>query len=345
MGYTYATLVVLGYIGRVDDLESDEKIDYIKLLDVLLSAGVPVDSPDIVGVTALHHAANWPGTRDIVKVLLKHKANVDLQDRFGASPLLIAIREHNVDAIPVLLDAGANLNVTDGEGSSPRTAYLTRPAEVSDVVRNWLVEHEGRGSVLQGDRCSKCGTRSAAVKRCSRCRLRLYCSPECQSEFLSQRCTVSPLTIIHLIKEVDWKEHKQSCQPFDREDNLLIVTPSYTFDNNRHVSSISTVPSTFGNTRRPGPSGILEANVRDGRNMVIKIQVPLAGNAGMLVYNKKRSFECFLEYGKNPAAYAKIKRMVNERGIQGLKAYFAAELRSKNELAINIAECLPESRF
>ena len=52
-----------------------------------------------------------------------------------------------------------------------------------------------------------------------------------------------------------------------------------------------------------------------------------------------------MEYDKNPISYARIKRMISEKGILGLKAYFAAELRSKDELAINIAECLPESRF
>jgi len=164
LGYTYAILVVLGYIERVG-LDGCDRGDYINLLDALLSAGVPVDGKDILGMTALHHAANWAGTCDLVEILLKHRANINLQDRFGSSPLLIAIREHIPEVIPVLLDAGADLDITDGEGSSPRSKYPTRPAEVSDVVRNWLVKHEGKGSVLQGDRCSKCGARKASVKR------------------------------------------------------------------------------------------------------------------------------------------------------------------------------------
>ena len=164
-------------------MDDDKANGFIRLLEVLLSAGVPVDSPDLTGMTALHHAANWPGTSDIIKVLLKHKANVNLQDRFGASPLLVAIREHVVDVIPTLLDGGADLDVTDGEGSSPRSMYLTRPAEVSNVVKNWLVQHKGKEAVLRGDRCSKCGARSSSVKRCARCRSQLYCSPECQSEW------------------------------------------------------------------------------------------------------------------------------------------------------------------
>lgn len=148
-----------------------------------------------------------------------------------------------------------------------------------------------------------------------------------------------------ITKGADWKEHKKSCQPFEKEDNLLVVTPSYTVGGFSHVSSVSIVPSSFGNTRGSNHSGRLEANVRDGRNMVLKIQASMQGNHGMLVYNKKRTFECMLEYDKNPDAYARIKKIINEKGILGLKAYFAAELRSKDELAINVADCLPESRF
>lgn len=154
----------------------------MRLLDVLLSAGVFVDSPDITGKTTLHYAAESPRGSDSIKVLLKHKANVDSQDRFGASPLLIAIQEYIVDVIPTLLNAGADLNITDGEGRSPRSMYPTCPAEVSGVVGNWIVQHKGKGAVLQGDRCGKCGTKSSSVRRCSRCRSKLYCSPGCQSE-------------------------------------------------------------------------------------------------------------------------------------------------------------------
>ena len=150
----------------------------------------------------------------------------------------------------------------------------------------------------------------------------------------------------HQIKETDWKEHKKSCQPFEKEGNLLVVTPSYSLgDFGDKVASLLLIPIASENKR--GPSLIherFETNVPDGRNMVLKIQLPL-GEGGMLVYNKKRSFECFLDCDKNPAAYTRIKRIINEKGILGLKAYFAAELRSKNELAINVAECLPESRF
>ena len=145
MGDAYATLVVLGYIGRVG-LDGYDPDDYIRPFDVMLSAGVPADGQDFLCMATLHHAVNLTGTCNFVKVALKHKANVSLQDRFGFSPLLIAIQRNIPEVILVLLDAGTDLNVTDGEGSSPRSEYLTRPAKVSDAVMNCLVRHEGRGT-------------------------------------------------------------------------------------------------------------------------------------------------------------------------------------------------------
>lgn len=124
------------------------------------------------------------------------------------------------------------------------------------------------------------------------------------------------------------------------------MTPSYSFgDFGDRVSALLMIP--IASEKKQGPTLInerFETNVPDGRNLVLKIQLPL-GEGGMLVYNKKRSFECFLDRDKNPAAYARIKKIISEKGILGLKAYFVAELRSKDQLAINVAECLPESRF
>lgn len=324
LGLSYVDFLVIGYTAN-EEFNSDTTSRYIKLLNILLSAGVPVNNPDFAGRTALHHAAKSSGTGEVIKVLLKYKASVDIQDRFGASPLLIAIQEDAVGVIPVFLDAGASLDVTDGEGSSPRSSHPTRPSAVSNVVKDWLVRHKGKGAILKGDRCSKCGAGSASMKRCSRCRSQLYCSPACQA--------------------ADWGEHKTNCQPFDKEENLIIVKPEYTFGNFSHFSSVSLIPSSFGHTVSSNPSGTLEANVRDGKNMVIKVQIPCGSVGGILIYNKKRNFECVLTRNENPTAYGRIQELVKAKGILGLKAYFQAELRSKYELAINVGEYLPESRF
>lgn len=105
------------------------------------------------------------------------------------------------------------------------------------------------------------------------------------------------------------------------------------------------VPHSPLDTRGPAiTKKRFETNVPTGRSMVLKVQVTL-NDTGMLVYNKKRTFECFLNQDKNPVTYTRIERIINEKGINGVKAYFAAELRSKDELVVDVARCLPESRF
>lgn len=182
LGLTYADLLVVGFAGRAD-LNEAITSNYVKLLNILLSSGVPVNNTDFSERTALHHAAKESVTGDLVKVLLDYGASVDLQDRFGATPLLIAIQEDAIGVITTLLDGGANLDIPDGEGTSPRSTYPTRPAAVSNVVRCWLVQNKGKEAIIEGDRCSKCGNGSKSMKRCSKCRSQLYCSPECQGEF------------------------------------------------------------------------------------------------------------------------------------------------------------------
>jgi len=179
LGLTYADLLVAGFVGRVE-LDESIKSNYVKLLNILLSSGVPVNNTDFSGRTALHHAAKGSAAEDLAKVLLDYGASVDLQDRFGATPLLIAIQEGAVGVITTLLDRGANLDIPDGEGISPRSTYPTRPVGISNVVRSWLVQNKGKEAVIEGDRCSKCGNGSKSMKRCSRCRSQLYCSPACQ---------------------------------------------------------------------------------------------------------------------------------------------------------------------
>ena len=153
------------------------------------------------------------------------------------------------------------------------------------------------------------------------------------------------LTIFNSIEGSDWKAHKKDCQPFNKEENLIVVTPSYAFGDPNRVSSLLMVPHSPRDVG--GPALIkqrFETNVPDGRHMVLKIQVCL-NDVGMLVYDKKRTFECFLDYDKNPTVYTRLEKIIREKGILGLKAYFAAELKSRDELVVSVAECLPESRF
>ncbi|XP_049774986.1 ankyrin repeat domain-containing protein 39 [Schistocerca cancellata] len=98
----------------------------------LLERGVPVDSRDSAGYTALHYAAR-AGHAAICQQLIAAGALLDTKTRAGgATPLHRAAASGKLHIVQLLLEAGANSAVTDADG---RTA-LHRAAEEghSDVA-------------------------------------------------------------------------------------------------------------------------------------------------------------------------------------------------------------------
>lgn len=76
------------------------------------------------GQTALMRAATF-GHADAVELLLTHpKININHQDRHGATSLLIAARNGYTDVVQVLLDKGADTEVTETPGGGDGTALL-----------------------------------------------------------------------------------------------------------------------------------------------------------------------------------------------------------------------------
>lgn len=65
----------------------------------------------------------------------------------------------------------------------------------------------------------------------------------------------------------------------------------------------------------------------------------------LLVYNKKRDFVCSIRKVDDADAYLRISQVVRERGVGGAKAYFTAELKSKEELLIKVGDVLAEQPF
>ncbi|KAF2888269.1 hypothetical protein ILUMI_17904 [Ignelater luminosus] len=70
--------------------------------------------PDGWGRTPLHRAAK-EGHVEIVRLLIKRKANVNVQDEKGVTPLLLAGGNKNKsafeDIVEILVDAGADVNI------------------------------------------------------------------------------------------------------------------------------------------------------------------------------------------------------------------------------------------
>ena len=56
------------------------------------------------------------GYFDIIELLLDHGADTEASDQYGATPLIIAASEFNINGVKLLLERGANPNATDRNG-------------------------------------------------------------------------------------------------------------------------------------------------------------------------------------------------------------------------------------
>jgi hypothetical protein len=81
--------------------------------------------------------------------------------------------------------------------------------------------------------------------------------------------------------------------------------------------------------------------------MIIKVQIPTTRPSAspMMVYDAKRELVCYLAREDAPAAFDRLAEVVRSRGTFGMKAYLAADVKSKDELIIKIDEVLAEQPF
>ena len=94
------------------------------------------------------------------------------------------------------------------------------------------------------------------------------------------------------------------------------------------------------------------------KQAVIKVQIPFAGHqatpkqqadaeqkGSCLVYTKKRDFVCHFRAIDNRNAYKSLIKVIKTKGVGGLKAYFAADIRSEDEIVLKVSEVLAEQSF
>jgi len=72
----------------------------------LLERGASADARSESGRTALLVAASYPGTVDLLRLLLAHGADLRAQDRAGTTALALAARSADVDVVRFLVDRG-----------------------------------------------------------------------------------------------------------------------------------------------------------------------------------------------------------------------------------------------
>ena len=111
----------------------------LEIVKCLLRAhGIRVNQPSYAGVTSLGMAARQ-GHKEIVRLLLRHKADPNIPARDGATPLHLACLGGNTAIVEMLLHAGADtaaeINVTEDKTLLPyAAAELSGHREVMSVL-------------------------------------------------------------------------------------------------------------------------------------------------------------------------------------------------------------------
>ena len=87
-------------------------------IDVLLNAEADSNVTDVMGVTWIHHAVHGGCSKETLQAIIDHGADVNATNKNNETALMGACGKGNTDAIDVLLNAGADSNVTNVAGAT-----------------------------------------------------------------------------------------------------------------------------------------------------------------------------------------------------------------------------------
>ena len=86
--------------------------------NLLLSAGADPNLPDGNGATCIHYAVCEGCCKDMLSTVVNHGADINATSNKNVTSLMLACEKGNMDAINVLLNAGADPNIADAEGDA-----------------------------------------------------------------------------------------------------------------------------------------------------------------------------------------------------------------------------------
>ncbi|KIY44244.1 hypothetical protein FISHEDRAFT_67841 [Fistulina hepatica ATCC 64428] len=359
--FGYVMLTISG-AQRVQPLRAEYASDlqHSATLDFLIAHGAPVDLEDIAGYTALFHVTmNHLAHIPLARKLIAAGADVNHRNRYGETALMGPFQNNIIPSIDLLMEHGASLDIVDADDIVPRTFQLRCGPQVTAAVQRWVRRRAGTEAAMEDKVCDHCkrpppasasssgkGGQSGSLRQCSSCHTVRYCSKECQ--------------------RADWPRHKPLCKSFAAPGGTVTVRPYYR-EGHAFVQPMATLARQFfaipqeatpethhRHAHTPRAFQQDGAGASASKSIVVKVQVPfnlmtggpaVGSTADLMVYTKKRDLVCSVRRQDDPAAYARITQVIHKYGVGGAKAYFAAELRSKDELVIKVSEVLAEQPF
>ena len=113
----------LALCDEIQDAAKSGDLDKVKALlkanpDLIFSRGITNADPRLKDGTPLHIAALY-GQKEVAKLLLANKTDVNAKDNYGATPLLWAALQGHEDVAELLLASNADVNAEWKDGMTP----------------------------------------------------------------------------------------------------------------------------------------------------------------------------------------------------------------------------------
>ena len=110
-------------------LSEAARLDSVACMKLLLAANADVHSCDTLLYSALHCAAEFAGSKDLIQLLVQAGADVHRRSIYGGSPLFLTPIHDNLDAATSLLDLGADIESQDHDGDTVLCQTLFQRAD------------------------------------------------------------------------------------------------------------------------------------------------------------------------------------------------------------------------
>ncbi len=117
------------------------RYNHVPATEALLNAGAPINAQDEDGQSPLYQACCLGDYNiEVTKLLLKKKPNIDLPNKWGKTPLLIACSNRSLKTVQLLIENGASLHLPDKDGETPLSCMRKSPEVFKEILSKMNAE-------------------------------------------------------------------------------------------------------------------------------------------------------------------------------------------------------------